>query len=162
MGSKSQMFENYCFCKLAIHTLMCFMGLEKSPTVSFQKVGDVFKCLHKKWANQRSRAISVTLALFDFFVCLFWVSPLVRYIQVDRESTLRKAPPFLTSPSLPSSGAIAKASLRRMAPVPRGYPASGEGNGNPLQDSCLGNPLDRGAWRTIVHGVAKSRTWLSD
>ena len=31
----------------------------------------------------------------------------------------------------------------------------GEGNGNPLQDSCLGNPMDRGAWWATVHGVAK-------
>ena len=33
----------------------------------------------------------------------------------------------------------------------------GEGNGNPLQDSCLENPLDRGAWRARVHGVARVR-----
>ena len=31
----------------------------------------------------------------------------------------------------------------------------GEGNGNPLQHSCLGNHMDRGAWQAIVHGVAK-------
>ena len=31
----------------------------------------------------------------------------------------------------------------------------GEGNGNPLQYSCLGNPMDRGAWWATVHGVAK-------
>ena len=31
----------------------------------------------------------------------------------------------------------------------------GEGNGNPLQYSCLGNPMDRGAWRATVRGVAK-------
>ena len=31
----------------------------------------------------------------------------------------------------------------------------GEGNDNPLQYSCLGNPMDRGAWRAMVHGVAK-------
>ena len=31
----------------------------------------------------------------------------------------------------------------------------GEGNGNPLQYSCLGNPMDRGDWRVTVHGVAK-------
>ena len=34
------------------------------------------------------------------------------------------------------------------------------GNGNPLQYSCLENPMDRGAWRATVHRVAKSRTWL--
>ena len=37
-----------------------------------------------------------------------------------------------------------------------------EGNGNPLQCSCLENPMDGGAWWATVHGVAKSRTQLSD
>ena len=39
---------------------------------------------------------------------------------------------------------------------------SGEGNGNPLQYSCLENPMDGGGWWAAVHGVAKSRTLLSD
>ena len=34
----------------------------------------------------------------------------------------------------------------------------GEGNGNPLQYSCLENSMDRGAWRATVHGVAESAT----
>ena len=38
----------------------------------------------------------------------------------------------------------------------------GEGNGTPLQFSCLENPMDGGAWWAAVHGVARSRTWLSD
>ena len=38
----------------------------------------------------------------------------------------------------------------------------GEGNGNPLQYSCLENPMGGGAWWAIVHGVAKSWTQLSD
>ena len=38
----------------------------------------------------------------------------------------------------------------------------GEGNGNPLQYSCLGNPMDRGAWWATVHGVAKRWTWLNN
>ena len=37
-----------------------------------------------------------------------------------------------------------------------------EGNGNPLQYSCLKNPMDRGAWWAILYGVAKIWTWLSD
>ena len=39
---------------------------------------------------------------------------------------------------------------------------SGEGNGTPLQHSCLENPMDEGAWLVAVHGVAKSRARLSD
>ena len=35
---------------------------------------------------------------------------------------------------------------------------SGEENDNPLQYSCLGNPIDRGAWRSTVHGVPRSQT----
>ena len=38
----------------------------------------------------------------------------------------------------------------------------GEGNGTPLQYSCLENPMDRGAWWAAVHGVAKSQTGLSN
>ena len=34
----------------------------------------------------------------------------------------------------------------------------GEGNGNPLQYSCLGNPVDRGAWQDTMHGFTESRT----
>ena len=37
----------------------------------------------------------------------------------------------------------------------------GEGNGTPLQYSCLENPMDRGAWKAAVHGVAEGRTGLS-
>ena len=39
---------------------------------------------------------------------------------------------------------------------------SSEGNGTPLQNSCLENPMDGGAWKAAVHGVANSRTRLSD
>ena len=38
----------------------------------------------------------------------------------------------------------------------------GEGIGYPLQNSCVGNSMDRGAWRAAVHGVAKSETQLSN
>ena len=41
--------------------------------------------------------------------------------------------------------------------IPESGRAPGEGNGNPPQYSCLGNPMDRGAWRATVHRVARVR-----
>ena len=45
--------------------------------------------------------------------------------------------------------------------IPGSGRSPGEGNGNPLQYSCLENSMDRGAWQATVHGIAKSRTQLS-
>ena len=39
--------------------------------------------------------------------------------------------------------------------IPGSERSSGEGNGNPLQYSCLENPIDRGAWQATVHGIAR-------
>ena len=39
--------------------------------------------------------------------------------------------------------------------IPGSRRSPGEGNGNPLQYSCLENPMDRGAWRATVHGIAR-------
>ena len=49
-----------------------------------------------------------------------------------------------------------------VASIPGLGKSAGEGNGNPLQYSCLENPMDRGVWRATVHGVARSWTQLSD
>ena len=46
--------------------------------------------------------------------------------------------------------------------IPGSGRSPGGGHGNPLQCSCLENPMDRGAWWSIVHGVTKARTQLSD
>ena len=51
---------------------------------------------------------------------------------------------------------------RDLGSIPGWRRSPGEGNGNPLQYSCLENPMDRGAWRATVHGVAKSQTRLSN
>ena len=42
--------------------------------------------------------------------------------------------------------------------IPGSGRSTGEGNGNPIQYSCLGNPMDKGAWWAIDHGVTKSQT----
>ena len=44
--------------------------------------------------------------------------------------------------------------------IPELRRSAGEGNGYPLQYSCLENPMDRGAWQATVHGIAKSQTRL--
>ena len=52
--------------------------------------------------------------------------------------------------------------LRDPGLMPGSGRSPGEGHGKPLQYSCLENPMDRGAWRAIVHGVAKSQAWLTN
>ena len=54
---------------------------------------------------------------------------------------------------LASAGVVRDASL-----IPGSGGSPGEGHGSALQDSGLENPMDRGAWRAIVHGVTKS--WM--
>ena len=48
--------------------------------------------------------------------------------------------------------------IRDTGSIPRLGRSPGEGNDNPLQYSYLENPMDRGAWQTTVHGVAKCQT----
>ena len=50
--------------------------------------------------------------------------------------------------------------LRDRGLIPRSGRCPGGGHGNPLQYSCLKNPVDRGAWWAVVHGITKSQTRL--
>ena len=59
-------------------------------------------------------------------------------------------------------GSEGKGNVGDLDSIPGSRRSPGEGNGNPLQYSCLENPMDRGAWQATVHGVAKSLTQLSD
>ena len=61
-----------------------------------------------------------------------------------------------------SDGKASAYSAGDLGSIPGSGRSPGEGNGNPLQYSCLENPRDRGAWWAAVHGVTKSRTRLSD
>ena len=71
---------------------------------------------------------------------------------------------FDTLESFPGSsdGKESACNAGGLGPIPGSGVFLGEGNGNPLQYSCLGSPMDKGAWQAIVHGVAKSQTQLSD
>ena len=61
-----------------------------------------------------------------------------------------------------SDGREFACNARDLSSVPGSGRSSGEGNGKPLQYSCLENSMDRGAWWTAIHGVTKSWTLLSD
>ena len=58
--------------------------------------------------------------------------------------------------------ALSAGDAREADPIPGWGKSPGGGNGNPLQYSYLGNPMDRGAQQATVHGVTKSQTQPSD
>ena len=61
-----------------------------------------------------------------------------------------------------SEGKVSACNAGDLGSIPGSGRSPGEGNGNPLQYSCLENPMDGEAWQATVHGVAKSRTQLSN
>ena len=61
-----------------------------------------------------------------------------------------------------SDGKVSAYNAGDLGLIPGSGRFSGEGNGNPLQYSCLENSMDGGAWQATVHGVTKSRTRLSE
>ena len=71
------------------------------------------------------------------------MTPTQNLITLSKETQLHWRPSLSAYSTLPSTKSF------------------GEGKGNPLQYSCLENPMDRGAWKAAVHGVAKSRARLS-
>ena len=77
----------------------------------------------------------------DFCVfCFFFFNPLYRKLEGFRGGSVVQNP---------------TANVGDMGLIPGLERSPGEGNGNPFQYSCLGNPMDREAWQATVHGVAK-------
>ena len=61
-----------------------------------------------------------------------------------------------------SEGKVSTCSVGELGSIPGSGRSPGEGNGNPLWDSCLENPMEGEACQATVHGVAKSQTQLSN
>ena len=61
-----------------------------------------------------------------------------------------------------SKGKESTCSVVDLGSIPGSGRSPGEGNGNPLQYSCLNNPTNRGGWQATVHGVTKNRIPLRD
>ena len=86
-------------------------------------------------------------------------------------STIKMSTPFLVEISVSESTVlgfpgclvvkILPANVGDASLIPGSERSPGGGNGNPLQYSCLENPMDRGAWQATVQRVTKSWTWLS-
>ena len=68
----------------------------------------------------------------------------------------------MASKPFSSDGKTSACNAGDLGSIPGLGRSPGEGDGNPLQYSCLENPMDRGTWGATVHGVAKSQTRLSD
>ena len=91
----------------------------------------------------------------DSHIWLFTQSSRVHFILKASHSNKQGLPRYPVVKNLPANErAAGDVSL-----IPGWGRSSRGGNGNPLQYSCLKNPLDRGAWRATVHRVTKSRKW---
>ena len=75
----------------------------------------------------------------------------------EMETILRASPQILGFPG-GSEVKVSAYNAGYRGSIPGLGRSPGEGNGNPLQYSCLENPMDRGAWWATVHGITKSRT----
>ena len=75
-----------------------------------------------------------------------------RFLRKVTDMSLQEATAVVKNPSASAGG------IGHSGSVPGSGRSPGGGNGQPLQYSCLKNPMDRGAWRSAVHEVTKSQT----
>ena len=97
-----------------------------------------------------------TRAAVEFSPLNFWS----KKVNMWRKMCLIIKQPNISLTSFPggSDGKESACDTGDVGLIPGWGRSPGEGNGNPLQYSCLENPVDRGAWWATVHGVAKSLT----
>ena len=125
--------------------------------------------------------VAISCSILFLWVCLFWMFPIngiIQYVTVcawllslsimnlraillghvcDKESVI-----YICSMFPGGSDGRVSCNAQDEGSIPGKGRSPGEENGNPLQCSCLENPMDAGARQGTVHGVAKSQIWLSD
>ena len=107
----------------------------------------VCMCLYV-WSGSLADSVYMGLVFVSIQpVCVFWLEHLIH---------------FHSRASLVAQVKASSCNAGDLGLIPGLGRCTGEGNGNPLQYSCLENPMDREAWWATVHGAAKRRTRLSD
>ena len=103
------------------------------------------------------------LSILNTVVCACFICSLNTLLwQQSAVADLAKAAASRRQASGGSPGEISACNAGDPGSIPGSGRSSGEGNGYPLQYSCLENLMDRGAWQATAHGVSKSWTQLSD
>ena len=116
---------------------------------------------YREWTatdSSNSAMVILTVVRLKFFPHKIWLSKDSEKAMAPYSNTLAWKIPWTEEPSrLQSTGSLRVEQDWATSLSPS---CIGEGNGNPLQYSCLENPRDRGAWWAAVYGVAQSRTRL--
>ena len=105
----------------------------------------------------------LSLSVSVSFICSFISSTDIYWLRIlgTRDVVMNKTGKILFSSGV-SAGKESACNAGDLGSIPGLGRSPGEGNGNPLQHSCLENLMDGEAWWATVHGVAKSRTGPSD
>ena len=117
------------------------------------------------WANKHSAYIKwemITTIFLSLLICTLCVYVCMCVWREYLRSTLLANFKYTMWCYCGSDGKESACNAGDLGSILESGRSPGEGNGNPLQYSCLENPMDRWAWWVTVHGVTKSWTWLSD
>ena len=148
--------------------LRAFPKSEPTKILLYLSLFELGLSQHSSVSTDTCHGTEKQVLAFFFFYCLFiwlqWVSVVALGIfscamrDLVPQAGMEPGPPALGARSL------SHWTTREVPAIPSDISneTSGEGNGCPLQYSCLKNFIDRRAWQATVHGVAKSQTRLSD
>ena len=121
-----------------------------------------FSCYNSN--NKKTLNDPFPLYMFIFPYSVTLLIPLLQSLNIWNYSSFHQNKHSFVFPCFPGGWDSKESAYNagNLGSIPGLGRSPGEGNGNPLQYSCLKNSMDRGAWRATVHGVTKSWTWLSD
>ena len=117
------------------------------------------RLIQKTWLPLDYKNVVLSLKKISLQYRRYWFNSWVRKISWRRD---RLPNPVFLGFLRGSAGKESIHNAGDLGSIPGLGRPPGEGNGYSLQYSCLENPMDRGAWQATAHGVAKSRTWLTD